>query len=119
MKVLSLATVVSLLVGLAPARADGDRLDNWHQWRGPLGTGAAPRANPPIHWDATKNVRWKAPLSGRGSATPIVWGDQIFVVTAVPTEKAARAEDLPRVNPEFERKTQAPANYWRFLVLSF
>ena len=58
------------------------RLDNWHHWRGPEATGWAPRADPPITWDAQKNVKWKAPLSGKGSATPIVWGDQVFVVTA-------------------------------------
>ena len=36
---------------------------NWPQWRGPLGTGVAPNADPPIEWSETKNLRWKVPLS--------------------------------------------------------
>lgn len=58
---------------------------NWPQWRGPLGSGAASAdARPPIHWNETENVRWKIPLPGRGHSTPIVWGDRVFVTTAVP-----------------------------------
>lgn len=56
----------------------------WPQWRGPLGTGAAPNADPPVEWSETKNVRWKVALPGKGHSTPIVWGDRIFLTTAVP-----------------------------------
>src|SRR5688572_13336397 len=66
---------------------DAARLDNWHHWRGPLATGFAPKADPPIKWEAQTNIKWKAPLEGRGSATPIVWGDQVFVVTAIKTDR--------------------------------
>jgi len=73
----------------APAAADdggelADSLGNWPQWRGPLGTGVAPNANPPIEWSEDKNVRWKVELPGLGHSTPIVWGDRVFVTTAVP-----------------------------------
>jgi outer membrane protein assembly factor BamB len=94
------------------------RLDNWHHWRGPFAGGSSPTADPPVTWDANKNVKWKAALPGRGSATPIVWDDQVFVVTAVKTDRAA-AEDLPKVDPSFERKTTPPTHYHRFVVLSF
>ncbi len=57
---------------------------NWPQWRGPLGTGVAPNADPPVEWSETKNVRWKVSLPGKGHSTPIVWGDRIFLTTAVP-----------------------------------
>ena len=57
---------------------------NWPQWRGPLGTGVAPLAEPPIRWSESENVRWKIPIPGRGTATPIVWNDQVFILTAVP-----------------------------------
>lgn len=56
----------------------------WPQWRGPLGTGVAPTAKPPIEWSEEKNIRWKVALPGRGHSTPIVWGEHVFVTTAVP-----------------------------------
>ena len=46
---------------------------NWHQWRGPLATGVAPTANPPLEWDENKNVKWKIKIPGESTATPIVW----------------------------------------------
>lgn len=57
---------------------------NWPQWRGPLGTGAAPAADPPIEWSETKNVRWKVTLPGKGHSTPVVWGDRLFLTAAIP-----------------------------------
>lgn len=59
----------------------------WPQWRGPLGTGEAPQANPPLEWSEQKNVRWKVAIPGRGKSSPIVWGDLVFVTTAVPAGK--------------------------------
>ena len=58
--------------------------DTWPQWRGPLGTGVAPRANPPIHWSETQNICWKIVIPGKGHSTPIVWDDRVFVTTAIP-----------------------------------
>ncbi|MGI9472514.1 MAG: PQQ-binding-like beta-propeller repeat protein, partial [Rubripirellula sp.] len=69
-----------ILHGLLAAPVSAD----WPQWRGPLGTGAAPNSNPVLEWSPTQNVRWKTPLPGRGHSTPIVWGDDVFVTTAVP-----------------------------------
>ena len=62
--------------------------ENWGHWRGPTGNGTAPNAKPPIVFDSTKNVRWKVPIAGRGSGSPIVWQQQVFVVTAVPSKQA-------------------------------
>lgn len=70
-----------LLLGFVEVRAEDE---NWAQWRGPLGTGAAPQADPPVEWSETKNVRWKVALPGKGHSTPIVWGDRIFLTTAIP-----------------------------------
>jgi len=79
---------------------------NWPQWRGPLATGAAPTADPPITWGEGKSVRWKVKLPGRGTSTPIVWGDSIFIQTAIATAKQAApaaAADAPAAAP-----TRAP-----------
>ncbi|MEN8870053.1 MAG: PQQ-binding-like beta-propeller repeat protein [Akkermansiaceae bacterium] len=56
---------------------------NWSHWRGPLANGSSPDATPPIEWSATKNVKWKSPVPGRGSGSPVIWEDKVFVVTAV------------------------------------
>ncbi len=96
-----------------------DPRDNWTHWRGPLATGVAPKADPPTHWDAETNIRWKAPLVGRGSATPIVWGDQVFVVTALKTDRVAAAKDLPKADPKRTVKTTPPNQYHQFVVMSF
>ena len=56
---------------------------NWPQWRGPSFNGVA-QGSAPVSW-ANTNIAWKAPIAGRGHSTPIVWGDRIFVTTAIPT----------------------------------
>jgi outer membrane protein assembly factor BamB len=58
--------------------------NDWPQWRGPLGTGVAPNGGPPVEWSDTRNIRWKTALPGKGHSTPIVWGERIFVTTAIP-----------------------------------
>jgi outer membrane protein assembly factor BamB len=68
------------------ADRSGDATANWPQWRGPLATGEAPAANPPLVWNEADgtNVRWKTAIPGRGHSTPVVWGDRIFLTTAIP-----------------------------------
>jgi outer membrane protein assembly factor BamB len=112
------AVLFAALISLA-ADPVPDRHDNWHQWRGPLATGTAPNADPPVTWDAKTNVKWTVELPGKSSATPIVWGDRVFAVTAVPTDKRARPEDLPKVDAKFERKTEPPSEYVQFVVYCF
>jgi len=56
----------------------------WAQWRGPLDTGVAPHGKPPITWSEKHNIRWKVPIPGQGHSTPIVWGNYIFITTAIP-----------------------------------
>ena len=66
----------------APSAADADRF--WPQWRGPEGTGVSRQAKPPVEWSETKNIRWKKEIPGRGASTPVIWGDLLFLSTAVP-----------------------------------
>ena len=58
---------------------------NWPQFRGPGATGVVEGPARPVTWDAAKsvNVRWKTPIPGLSHASPVVWGDKVFVVTAV------------------------------------
>jgi outer membrane protein assembly factor BamB len=55
------------------------RAENWPGWRGPTGLGHSADKNPPLNWDETENVRWKAPLPDSGNASPVIWGDHIFL----------------------------------------
>ncbi len=58
--------------------------DTWSRWRGPLRTGESPTADPPIKWSEESNVRWKKKLPGLGHSSPVVWGDRIFLTSAIP-----------------------------------
>ncbi len=74
-----------LFLALLPLpAAAGDDAKSWPQWRGPLGTGAAPRAAPPLLWSETRNLRWKIAPPGRGHSTTIVSGDRVYLTAAVP-----------------------------------
>lgn len=87
-----LAVMLSCALWCTAGALADERERNWPQWRGPLGTGVAPHADPPLHWSesatGTENVRWKTALPGLGHSAPIVWRDRIFVTTAVPFGKA-------------------------------
>ena len=70
--------------------------ENWVHWRGPSADGhAGIHAVPPRQWDKSKNIAWTVDLPGEGSATPIVFGNQIFILSAVKTE---RKSDIAIVN---------------------
>lgn len=72
--------------------------DNWPHWRGDAGNGVSQSSSPPTQWSATKNVKWKVAIPGRGSGSPVVWEDKVFVVTAVdPASPEAPASGPPRV----------------------
>ncbi|MBI3850477.1 MAG: PQQ-like beta-propeller repeat protein [Verrucomicrobia bacterium] len=77
--------------------ADGKAF--WPQWRGPLATGVAPLADPPLEWSESKNVKWKVKIPGFGDSTPIVWGERVFILSAVPTGKKAEAKNAEVATP--------------------
>jgi outer membrane protein assembly factor BamB len=96
--------------------------DNWPAWRGPTADGVAPpSADPPLTWDGPsgKNIKWKAPLPGKGSSTPVVWGDQVFVLSARKTDREAKPEELPKPDPRFETKTSPPRHFYQFIVAAY
>lgn len=91
-------------------------VENWTQWRGPHADGhAGERARPPIQWDKEKNIAWVAELPGEGSATPIVYGNQVFVLSAVKTE---RKSTTAVINDE-RAKTMPDAMFYQFVVSSY
>lgn len=56
---------------------------NWHNWRGPLGSGEAEPGNYPLEFGPDKGIVWQAELPGRGSSTPIVWGDKVVITCGI------------------------------------
>jgi len=106
-------------VAAQAADFDSEKLQNWHQWRGPESTGVAPLGNPPVQWDEDTNIRWKAEIPGAGSSTPIIWGDQVFILTAVKTDRQEEAPPaevgtVPGGNPF---RIQRPTHYYQFIVM--
>ena len=67
--------------------------ENWAQWRGPYDNSVAPAGNPPLEWSESSNVKWKSEIPGVGHATPIVWKDQIILLSAVQTDQKAKPEE--------------------------
>ena len=81
--------------------------DNWGHWRGPIGNGTALKGSPPTEWSSTKNVKWKVEVPGIGSSSPVVWGDQVFITTAV-SKDGGNARSLTTLEFQllcFDRKT--------------
>jgi outer membrane protein assembly factor BamB len=60
---------------------------HWPQWRGPFFNGMA-RGGAPTEWSDAKNIKWKIAVPGRGFSTPVIWGNKLFLTTAVPTGKS-------------------------------
>ena len=79
-----LATTTTAVLAAQAPPASPSTAHHWAQWRGPTTTGVAP-GDAPTRWDDKTNVKWATPIPGRGFSSPIVWGDRVFVTTAVPT----------------------------------
>ena len=108
----ALTSLVALLLFIAAPQAQNvEANQNWGQWRGPQANGVSPTANPPLTWSETHNVRWKVEIPGRGSSSPVVWGDRIFVTTAVPVGVPGDAQHAPRGGLQ-------PRGVHRFMIMA-
>ena len=100
---------LALLLGLSVVPAHGD----WLQWRGPSFSGsAAADAKPPISWGETENVAWKLAIPGRGSGTPVVAGNDLYVVTSIDTGKTPDGASAKESNGK-----EAPEAAHQFVVI--
>ncbi len=105
---------------IADSRIADKPSENWPQWRGPTWNGVAPEANPPVTWSETENLRWKVPIEGSSCGTPIVWGDRIFLLTAIELDKDMPVPDvIPAGTPNINKHPQV-IGHWkpqRFAIL--
>ena len=65
-------TVLALLAQLSLA-------ENWPQWRGPTANGISKEQGLPVKWSTTENIVWQLPMPSKSGATPIIWGNNIFL----------------------------------------
>jgi outer membrane protein assembly factor BamB len=91
------------LATLAVANAE-----NWPGWRGPRGDGSSQEQGVPTDWSPTQNITWKVELPGTGHASPVVWGDRIFIA-------CCREEEKDRVLACFDRNSGK--QLWQQVVL--
>lgn len=112
--ILSLVALTLMwLAVLVPAVADDAKL-NWPTFRGPLGNGVAPdTARPPIQFGPEQKLKWKVVLPGRGHSSPIVWGDRIYLMTAIDTQQKLPAEKSEDSAQQGERGRIAGMTYPR------
>lgn len=72
---MKLGALFTLSISLAAAA-------NWPTWRGPKGDGASAETGLPVTWNQTTNITWKLAMPDVSGATPVIWGDTIFMNTA-------------------------------------
>ena len=72
------ATTLSILLLTAVGRTE-----DWPAWRGPRGDGTSFEQDIPQRWSPSDNLAWKVAIPGHGHASPIVWGDHVFVATCL------------------------------------
>jgi len=90
-------------------QAAGVLAEDWPCWRGPRLDGTSLETNVPVYWNATSNIAWKTELPGAGHASPIIYGDRVFTVSA-------SAETQERLLLCLDRKTGELL--WKQKVLS-
>jgi outer membrane protein assembly factor BamB len=107
----SMVFLVSFL-GLSALLLAGSLQANWPQWRGPNSNGSAPEAHDlAVNWGPTENVLWRTKLPSWSAATPAVWHDRVFVVSA--------EEGFTRLNSDGGRRhSQAEASHDRIFLIA-
>ena len=90
---------------------------NWPQFRGISGSGVSSEC-PPVEWnvESGKNILWSRQLDGLGHSCPVVFGNRVFLTTAVSRENT---ESVATGNVGGAGETAADSDRWRWQVISF
>jgi outer membrane protein assembly factor BamB len=112
MKSSLVASVFCLLVASVSAAAA-----NWPQYRGPNASGLDESAALPTTWSVAsgENIRWQTPIPGLAHSSPVVWGDRVYVATAVSI--AGRAELKVGLYGNIDAAKDNESHQWRLLAL--
>jgi len=89
----------------------------WPQFRGPQGSGVADDQRPPVSWDieSGRGVVWKTSIPGLGHSSPVIWGDRLFVTTAVSSDPNSVFEPVLKGAQDFRSDTAK--HQWRLYAL--
>ena len=109
---LTLTTVAAEVPSFEKAKPN-----NWHHWRGPDANGVSTTAKPPLEWSPTNNIQWKTPIEGNGSSTPIIWGNKLFILTAINTGEVNPTLPRPEDQPKRVFGITHPNTSYEFVVL--
>jgi outer membrane protein assembly factor BamB len=96
----ALMLAVWLTAGFAQAQED------WPHWRGPHHNGISDSTGLPMKWSLTENIVWKTPLPSWSAATPIIWGDRIFITS--PSESEPKPEPPAQQPPDQKQEQRRP-----------
>lgn len=121
MSLVCMLATIAVWWSLTPSKTYAE---NWPQWRGPDASGASDSADPPLEWSESKNIKWKVSVPGKGSSTPIVWGDRVYVTTSLMTDrkKEGAGEQPPSGGGGGRGRFGGgppPTNFYEFIVLAY
>lgn len=108
--------VVSLVMSLGLPLAAPICAQNWPGFRGANGSGVS-SGKAPTHWNTEEgtNVAWKTPIPGLGHSSPIVWGDRVYVTTAVALDP--KADQTPSASDQMIFANDLVKHSWRLYAL--
>ena len=106
-----------LVIGTLLALQPYSRAANWPQYRGPNASGLDESAALPITWTVAtgENIRWQTPIPGLAHAAPIVWGDRVYVATAV--QSGGNSDLKVGLYGNIDSVKEKESNQWRLLAL--
>ncbi len=109
---MKIIVALSICLCIAPI----SEAQNWPSFRGPNASGVSQSQNMPAKWDAGKStgIVWKTPIPGLSHSSPVVWGDRIFLSTAVRSDREAIFQTNSDDNDPVNENT---AYSWRIYCL--
>ena len=94
---------LTLAAGLLLVAGASVGAEQWPQWRGPQLNGVSSERNLPLKWSASENIAWKLAMPERSGATPIVWGDSVFLSVGEGNNLALWSVDRATGQPRWKR----------------
>ncbi len=109
--------IVSTGNGRPPARPIASAKGSWPSFRGPHASGVADGQNLPDQWNGKtgENILWRTPVPGLAHSSPVVWGNRVFVTTAVSSDP--KASFRPGLYGDGDASTDRSIHRWMIYAL--
>jgi outer membrane protein assembly factor BamB len=107
---------VLFIAAIGVVTASPGAAQHWPRFRGPSGSGIADHQPVRTDWDAARGrgVLWRTPVPGIGHSSPVVWGDRVFISTAI--SSAAQGHYNPK-DTGIDPAKDVAAHEWRVIAL--